>query len=71
VERLVTLGKRGDLSARRRALQLLPDRRVIRRLFEDIAPRFEGRNGGYVRVTRLPERRKGDGAEMAVIEWVE
>jgi len=71
VEKLVTLAKKGDLSARRQALRMLPDRRVIRKLFEDIAPRFEGRNGGYVRVIKLPDRRKGDGAELSLLEWVE
>ncbi len=71
VEKLVTLGKKGDLTARRKALELLPDRKVIRKLFEDIAPRFEGRNGGYTRVIKLPDRRKGDGAQMAILEWVE
>ncbi|MDQ7038791.1 MAG: 50S ribosomal protein L17 [Aquificota bacterium] len=71
VERLVNLGKEGTLSARRQALQLLPDRHVVKKIFEEIAPRFEGRTGGYVRVIRLPERRKGDGAEMAILEWVE
>jgi len=69
VEKLVTLGKKGDLASRRRALQLLPDRRVVKKLFEDIAPRFEGRNGGYTRIIKLPERRRGDGAELALIEW--
>ncbi len=71
IEKLVTLGKKGDLAARRRALQLLPDREVIKKLFEDIAPRFEGRNGGYTRVIKLPDRRRGDGAELAILEWVE
>jgi large subunit ribosomal protein L17 len=71
VEKLVTLGKRGDLASRRRALELLPDREAVRKLFEDIAPRFEGRNGGYTRVVKLAERRRGDGAELAILEWVE
>ncbi len=71
VEKLVTLGKKGDLASRRRALELLPDRHVVKKLFEDIAPRFEGRNGGYTRIVKLPNRRKGDGAELAIIEWVE
>jgi len=71
VERLVTLGKKGDLSSRRRALELLPDKEAIRKLFEDIAPRFEDRNGGYTRILKLPERRRGDGAELAILEWVE
>lgn len=71
VEKLVTLGKRGDLASRRRALELLPDKEAVRKLFEDVAPRFEGRNGGYTRVLKLPHRRKGDGAQLAIIEWVE
>ncbi|WP_457601467.1 50S ribosomal protein L17 [Hydrogenivirga sp.] len=71
VEKLVTLGKRGDLASRRRALELLPDREAVRKLFEDISPRFEGRNGGYTRIIKLPERRRGDGAELALLEWVE
>ncbi len=71
VEKLVTLGKKGDLASRRRALELLPDKEAVRKLFEDIAPRFEDRNGGYTRVIKLPDRRKGDCAEMAILEWVE
>lgn len=71
VEKLITLGKRGDLHSRRLALELLPDRKVIRRLFEEVAPRFEGRQGGYTRIVKLPERRKGDGCELALLELVE
>ena len=71
VEKLVTLAKKGDLASRRRALALLPDKEAIRKLFDDIAPRFEDRNGGYTRFVRLPDRRKGDGAELAILEWVE
>jgi len=71
VERLITLGKKGDLTARRLALQLLPDKKAIRKLFEEVAPRFEGRNGGYTRIVKLPERRKGDGCELAILELVE
>ncbi len=71
VEKLVTLGKRGDLASRRRALELLPDKEAVRKLFEDIAVRFEDRKGGYTRVIKLPDRRKGDGAQMAIVEWVE
>ena len=70
VEKLVTLGKKGDLPSRRRALQLLPDKEAVKKLFEEIAPRFEGRDGGYTRVLKLPHRRKGDGAELALLEWV-
>ncbi|RUM31800.1 MAG: 50S ribosomal protein L17 [Aquifex sp.] len=71
IEPLVELAKEGTLHARRQALSRLPDKPAIKKLFEDIAPRFEGRNGGYVRIVKLPYRRRGDGAEMAIIEWVE
>ena len=71
VEKLITLGKKGDLTARRRALALLPDRKVIKKLFEEVAPRFENRNGGYTRIIKLPDKRKGDGCELAIIELVE
>lgn len=71
VERLITLGKKGDLHARRLALQMLPDRKVIKKLFEEIAPRFENRQGGYTRLIKLPDRRKGDACELAILELVE
>ncbi len=71
VEKLVTLGKRGDLASRRRALELLPDKEAVRKLFDEIAPRFEDRNGGYTRILKLHDRRKGDGAELCIMEWVE
>ncbi|WP_029551196.1 50S ribosomal protein L17 [Thermocrinis jamiesonii] len=71
VEKLITLGKKGDLSARRRALELLPDKKAIKKLFENIAPRFEGRNGGYTRIIKLPLRRVGDSCELAILEFVE
>ncbi len=71
IERLVELGKKGDLASRRRALALLPDRKVIKKLFEEIAPRFESRKGGYVRIIKLPDRRIGDGCELAILEFVE
>ncbi len=71
VERLITLGKKGDLTSRRLALKILPDKKAVRKLFEDIAPRFEGRQGGYTRIVKLPERRRGDGCELAILELVE
>ncbi|MCS7262706.1 MAG: 50S ribosomal protein L17 [Aquificaceae bacterium] len=70
-ERLITLGKRGDLHARRLALELLPDKKAVRKLFEEVAPRFENRQGGYTRLIKLPDRRKGDGCELAILELVE
>jgi len=69
-DKLVTLGKRGDLHARRQALQVVRSADVVRKLFNDIAPRFAERNGGYTRVLRLGYR-PGDAAAMAVIELVD
>ena len=69
-EKMITLGKRGDLHARRQAGAVLTDRKVLRTLFDDIAPRFAERNGGYTRIIKLGPRR-GDGAQMAHIELVE
>ena len=69
-EKMITLGRRGDLHARRQALRYIYDRYVVEKLFDDIAPRMADRPGGYLRITRL-EPRKGDGASMAVIETVD
>ncbi len=66
-ERLITLGKRGDLHARRLAGRLIADRQVLGKLFDDIGPRFTERPGGYTRILKLGNRR-GDAAEMALIE---
>lgn len=69
-ERLITLARRGDLHARRLAARRIQDREVLGKLFDDIAPRFDGRPGGYTRVLKLGHRR-GDAADMALIELVE
>lgn len=69
-ERMVTLARNNDLSARRQALAVVPDKDVVRRLFDDIAPRFADRPGGYTRILRLG-RRHGDGAELAILEFVD
>jgi large subunit ribosomal protein L17 len=69
-DRLVTLGKRGDLHARRQALRVVRSNAIVRKLFDDVAPRFAERQGGYTRVLRVGYR-PGDAAEMAVIELVE
>jgi len=69
-ERLITLAKRGDLHARRLAAQKIPDREVLGKLFGEIGPRFAERPGGYTRIMKLGTRR-GDAAEMALIELVE
>lgn len=69
-DKMITLGKRGDLHARRLAMQVLRSKRVMRLLFEEIAPRYAERQGGYVRVIRRGFR-PGDGAEMSLVELVE
>ena len=70
VEKMITLGKRGDLHARRQALAKLRHRRVVDHLFCDVAPAFQDRQGGYTRITKTGFR-VGDAAPMAVIEFVE
>jgi len=67
VEKMITLGKRGDLSARRRAAAYLMTREAVDKLFDTIGPRFGDRNGGYLRIVRTGFQ-KGDGAEKAFIE---
>src|SRR5690242_19492864 len=69
-EHLITKAKRGDLHARRRVLGIVKDKDVVYALFEQIAPRYGNRPGGYVRITKTGPR-KGDAAPMAVIELVE
>ena len=69
-EKTVTQGKRGTLHARRRVRRWLSDRHLVQKLFDDIAPRFEDRQGGYTRIAKLGPR-KGDGAEMAILELVD
>lgn len=68
-EKMITLGKRGDLHARRQVLAYVYDEDVTTSLFSEIAPKYAERNGGYTRVLKLGPRR-GDGAEMAIIELV-
>ena len=70
VEKLVTLGKRGDLHARRQAASQIQSDMATRRLFETIAPRYANRNGGYLRIMKAGFRH-GDNAAMAVIEFVD
>lgn len=69
-ERMVTLARTGSLADRRLILRTVPDKKVVHRLFEEIAPRFANRNGGYTRIMRLG-RRRGDNAELAIIEFVD
>jgi len=69
-ERLITKAKQGDLHSRRQVLSKLHDRDVVAYLFEDVAPRFTDRNGGYTRILKLGPRR-GDNARLALIELVD
>ncbi|TDP54969.1 50S ribosomal protein L17 [Aminicella lysinilytica] len=68
-EKLITLAKRGDLHARRQALSYIFDEDVVTKLFEEIAPRYSDRNGGYTRILKLGPRR-GDSAEVVFLELV-
>ncbi|MEG0377845.1 MAG: 50S ribosomal protein L17 [Eubacterium sp.] len=68
-DKMVTLGKKGDLHARRQALAYITKEDVVTNLFESIAPKYEERQGGYTRIYRIGPRR-GDAAEMVVIELV-
>ena len=70
VEKLVTLGKRGDLHARRQAIAQIRNEALVKRLFDTIAPRYASRNGGYLRIMKAGFRH-GDNAAMAVIEFVD
>lgn len=70
IEPLITLGKKGDLAARRVALTKLPHTPTVHRLFDVVAPVFKERKGGYTRILRLG-RRRGDNAQMALIEFVD
>lgn len=70
VEKLVTLGKRGGLHARRQALAYLPEERMVAKLFDTLATRYQDRPGGYTRVLKAGFRH-GDAAAMAIIEFVD
>lgn len=68
-EKLVTLARKGTLAARRLAAARLRSPEATKRLFDVVVPALEGRNGGYTRITKIGARR-GDAAEMCVLEWV-
>lgn len=81
---MITLGKRGDLAARRRAAAFIRDevadiheekdavvvKSALQKLFSDVAPRYKDRNGGYTRIMKLATARKGDAAPMVILELV-
>lgn len=69
-DRMVTLGKRGDLAARRLAFAFMQSRDAVKKLFDEIAPRFKERNGGYTRVVKFGFRR-GDAAPLSIIEFTD
>jgi len=68
-EKMITLAKRGDLHARRQVMAFVYDETVVKNLFDEIAPKYKERNGGYTRIMKLGPRR-GDAAEMVIIELV-
>jgi large subunit ribosomal protein L17 len=69
-EKMITLGKRGTLHARRQALAYMTKESAVKKLFDELGPRFKERPGGYTRIVKL-DRRAGDGASMAMIELVD
>ena len=69
-ESLITFAKRGDLHARRQVLRTIANKRIVAKLFDEIGPRYSNRNGGYTRIVKGGPRR-GDGAEMCMIELVD
>lgn len=69
-EKMVTLARTGTLANRRRVVTMVSDKQVVKRLFDEIGPRFVDRNGGYTRILRIG-RRHGDCADMAIIEFVD
>jgi large subunit ribosomal protein L17 len=68
-DKMITLGKRGDLAARRQAAETLMEDKALKKLFDTIGARYQERNGGYTRITKL-DYRMGDGAPLAAVELV-
>lgn len=69
-DKMVTLGKRGDIHARRHALKIVRTKTAVKKLFDEVAPRFRDRNGGYTRIIKIG-RRIGDNAPVSIIELVD
>lgn len=70
VERLVTIAKKGTLASRRLAVSRIHNQKVVKKLFEEIAPKYAERKGGYLRITKLGKPRKRDGVATSKIEFV-
>ena len=70
IEKLVTIARKGDLAARRRLLKLVPQKEIVKKMIDEIGPRFKNRPGGYLRIVKLGPR-PSDQTEMARLEWVE
>jgi len=70
VEKLVTLAKKQDLASRRLLLSRIQNKNIVKKLFEEIGPKYEKRSGGYLRITKSAKYRKRDGAKLAKIEFV-
>ena len=68
-DKMITIGKKNTLAARREALEFITTKQVVRKLFDEIAPKYADRNGGYTVIYKLGQRR-GDGAEMAIVKLV-
>jgi large subunit ribosomal protein L17 len=68
-EKIITLGRKGDLHSRRQALTFVTDKKVVKKVFDELGPRYVGRSGGYIRLVKLGHR-LGDGASMAQLELV-
>lgn len=71
VDHLISVAKRGDLSARRLVLRDLHDPKLVKKVFEEIAPKYASRPGGYTRVLKLAQRRRGDGTQLALVELID
>lgn len=69
-ERLITLARRGDLHARRQAARTIRDKEALQKLFDTLGPRYADREGGYLRILKIGQR-KGDGAQVALVQLVE
>jgi large subunit ribosomal protein L17 len=71
VEKVITLGKKKDLAHIRRAVALLQDKAAVKKLFDELGPRYQNRQGGYTRIMRLANYRPGDGGSRAILELVD